>query len=180
MSLEESSLAKLNDLVEQFDEDESEWGTDLELEDYSGDTVVKESIQFPMEKVDVDENAEEQLESDGHGQFSGETKFITTDQGAQAHSSGKEDNFEVDEDDDSIVQHTILENYSNVYSNREGENTDFNTHVGVKENAQFSSDQHKRDDEKISLLSDQDKCQGENQLVKDASSHEVENIKVMG
>ncbi|KAI3679155.1 hypothetical protein L2E82_51626 [Cichorium intybus] len=93
-----------DDSVEQFDEDELEWGTDLELEEYSGDTVVNESIQFPRETADVDENTEEQLESVGDGQFSGETKLITTDHATQDCSSGEEDDFEVDEDHDSIVQ----------------------------------------------------------------------------
>ncbi|KAI3749278.1 hypothetical protein L2E82_19885 [Cichorium intybus] len=169
-----------DDPIEQFDEEESEWGTDLELEEYSGDTVVKESIHFPREKDHVDENTDEQLESDGDGQFPGETKFISTDHGTQGCSSGEEDDLELDDDDDSFVQHTLLENYNNEYSRREREKIDFNNHVGVKEKPRFMPDQQPRDGENNCLLSDKDKCQRKNKVVKDASSREVENIKVMG
>ncbi|KAI3709348.1 hypothetical protein L2E82_39108 [Cichorium intybus] len=177
---EDNADSEEDDPIEQFDEDESEWGTDLELEEYSGDTVVKESIQFPREKDHVDENTDEHLESDGDGQLPGETKFISTDHDTQGCSSGEEDDLELDEDDDSFVQHTLLENYNNEYSRREREKTDFNNHVGVKEKPRFMHDQQPRDGENKCLLSDKDKCQRKNKGVKDASSREVENIKVMG
>ncbi|KAI3780180.1 hypothetical protein L2E82_10151 [Cichorium intybus] len=67
---EDKGESEEDDHLEQLEEDASEWGTKLDLEKDSCETVVKESIQFPREKNDVDENAEEQLESDGDGQFS--------------------------------------------------------------------------------------------------------------
>ncbi|KAI3708269.1 hypothetical protein L2E82_37434 [Cichorium intybus] len=66
---EDKGHSEEDDHLEQLEEDASEWGTKLDLEKYSCETVVKESIQFPREKNDVDENAEEQLESDGDARF---------------------------------------------------------------------------------------------------------------
>ncbi|KAI3781546.1 hypothetical protein L2E82_11563 [Cichorium intybus] len=174
---EDNADSEEDDPIEQFDEDESEWGTDLELEEYSGDTVVKESIQFPREKDHVDENTDEQLENDGDGQFSGENKCISTDHGTQGCSSGEEDDLELDEDDDAFVQHTLLENYNNKYSRHEREKTDFNNHVGVNEKPCFMPNQQPLGGENNSFLSDKEKCPRKKKVVKDAS-REIQNIKL--
>ncbi|KAI3701092.1 hypothetical protein L2E82_45736 [Cichorium intybus] len=50
-----------DDYEDQYDEVESEVGTDLEVEQFSGETAVKDSIQFPRMNDDADEKAAEDV-----------------------------------------------------------------------------------------------------------------------
>ncbi|KAI3523737.1 hypothetical protein L1887_02090 [Cichorium endivia] len=157
---------------ESSDEEDDEFDLDL---DKVGLSDEEDQEQLPEIDGLGDSEDEEQLESDG--QFSDE--ILSSDQGTQVCSSDEEDDdFDLDEDDDSMVQETIFENSSNDYSAREGENTDINSHVGVKEKPRLSSDHDTREGENPRLPSDHDMREGENPEVKDASTRVGEITKV--
>ncbi|KAI3753468.1 hypothetical protein L2E82_25522 [Cichorium intybus] len=153
-----------DDLIEQSDDDASEWGTDLELEEYSGETIVKESTQFPRAKDEVDKKTEKQLEShDGlgesddekqvasDGKLPGKNQFLKSDHVRQLYHSGEEDdNIDLHEHNESIAQTTFLVKSSIVYSTHEGENIDINSHARGKENTCLKSDRGKREGENTS------------------------------
>ncbi|KAI3700082.1 hypothetical protein L2E82_44698 [Cichorium intybus] len=135
---------------ESSDEEDDDFDLDLEEESLSDEN---EEEHLPDIDGIGDPQDDEQLES--HGHFSDETKNMSSEQDTHVCFSGEEDDdLDLDDDDDSIVQDTPFENYSNVYSTREGQNTVSNSHIREKENP--------------SLSSHQDTCEGDN-------SHSVSN-----
>ncbi|KAI3781658.1 hypothetical protein L2E82_11678 [Cichorium intybus] len=115
---------------ETSDEEDDDFDLDLEEESLSDEN---EEEHLPDIDGIGDPQDDEQLESDGH--FSDETKNVSSEQDTHVCFSGEEDDdLDLDDDDDSIVQDTAFENYSNVYSTREGQKTVSKSHILEKEN----------------------------------------------